>query len=105
MELNSNWLRTSLEITGGFEPDGNPWAGVSGDFDAEGISCGILQWNIGQESLQPLVKAVGKDEVIRLVPVYGKAFFDACSSSIAQGLATVRSWQSNKSMLRSDIKP
>ncbi len=104
MELNNNWLTTSLEITGGFETDGNPWAGVSGDFDAEGISCGILQWNIGQGSLQPLVKAVGKDEVIRLMPVYGKAFFDACSSSITQGLATVRSWQSNKSVLHSDAK-
>jgi len=48
-----------LALTGSFEtgvdvPD--CFAGVSGDFDGQGISFGVLQWNFGQGSLQPLLK-------------------------------------------------
>jgi len=48
-----------LALTGSFETGtGVPdcFAGVSGDFDAQGISFGVLQWNFGQGSLQPLLK-------------------------------------------------
>jgi hypothetical protein len=31
------------------------FAGLSGDFDGQGISFGALQWNLGQGSLQPLL--------------------------------------------------
>ena len=31
------------------------FAGLSGDFDGQGISFGVLQWNFGQGSLQPLL--------------------------------------------------
>lgn len=48
-----------LALTGSFEtgsriPD--CFAGVSGDFDGQGISFGVLQWNFGQGSLQPLLR-------------------------------------------------
>ncbi|HEY4744406.1 MAG TPA: peptidoglycan-binding domain-containing protein, partial [Desulfuromonadaceae bacterium] len=48
-----------LALTGSFEtgaaiPD--CFAGLSGDFDGQGISFGVLQWNFGQGSLQPLLK-------------------------------------------------
>jgi hypothetical protein len=48
-----------LALTGSFETGaGIPdcFAGVSGDFDGQGISFGVLQWNFGQGSLQPLLK-------------------------------------------------
>ena len=48
----------TLALTGSFETDkGVPecFAGLSGDFDGQGISFGVLQWNFGQESLQPLL--------------------------------------------------
>jgi hypothetical protein len=50
-----------LALTGSFEtgtafPD--CFAGLSGDFDGQGISFGVLQWNFGQGSLQPLLKKV-----------------------------------------------
>jgi hypothetical protein len=48
-----------LALTGSFETGvGVPdcFAGVSGDFDGQGISFGVLQWNFGQGSLQPLLK-------------------------------------------------
>jgi hypothetical protein len=48
-----------LALTGAFEtgrslPD--CFAGLSGDFDGQGISFGVLQWNFGQGSLQPLLR-------------------------------------------------
>lgn len=53
-----------LALTGSFETgNGIPdcFAGVSGDFDAQGISLGVLQWNFGQGSLQPLLKRMFTD--------------------------------------------
>ncbi len=48
-----------LALTGAFETNaGIPdcFAGLSGDFDGQGISFGVLQWNFGQDSLQPLLR-------------------------------------------------
>lgn len=100
--LTSEWLKTALEVTGGFETTGNPWAGVSNDFDNMGISCGILQWNIGQGSLQPLVKKCGAAVVQKYMPVYGNELWTACQGTIANGLQIVRNWQPNKK-LRPDV--
>jgi len=47
-----------LALTASFETGrGIPecFAGLSGDFDGQGISFGVLQWNFGQNSLQPLL--------------------------------------------------
>jgi hypothetical protein len=44
------WLDKALSITGKFE--GSGYDNVTGNFDGQGISAGILQWNIGQGSLQ-----------------------------------------------------
>ncbi|MEQ1934332.1 MAG: peptidoglycan-binding domain-containing protein, partial [Fimbriimonadaceae bacterium] len=47
-----------LALTGSFETSLAPpdcFAGLSGNFDGMGISFGVLQWNIGQGSLQPLI--------------------------------------------------
>jgi hypothetical protein len=53
-----------LALTGTFEtgqPAPECFAGLSGDFDGQGVSLGVLQWNFGQGSLQPmLAEAVDK---------------------------------------------
>ena len=52
-----------LALTGSFETDtGFPdcFAGISGDFDGQGISFGVCQWNIGQDSLQPLLEEMDR---------------------------------------------
>lgn len=51
-------LTSSFE-TGATIPD--CFAGLSGDFDGQGISFGVLQWNFGQDSLQPLLKRMCTD--------------------------------------------
>lgn len=57
-----------LALTGSFEtnaPVPECFAGLSGDFDGQGMSMGVCQWNIGQGSLQPLLKKM--DEAHREV--------------------------------------
>jgi hypothetical protein len=52
-----------LALTGSFETGrGLPdcFAGLSGDFDGQGISFGVLQWNFGQGSLQPLLREMAE---------------------------------------------
>ena len=48
-----------MALTGSFETDcsfPDCFAGLSGDFDGQGLSFGVLQWNLGQGSLQPLLQ-------------------------------------------------
>lgn len=88
-----DWKEAAVAITPGFEVNGDPYLGVSGDFDGMGISCGALQWNIGSNSLQPMVKKVGKAVVLANMPTFGAEMWDACSGSVLNGLAIVKSWQ------------
>src|SRR3954447_15251710 len=97
MPLNPNWIEIALRVTGHFEDSNDPLAGVSGDFDGMGISLGVLQWNIGSGSLQPLVQGIGKAEILEHMPTYGQDLWAACNTSIPNGLAIVRGWhQSGK---------
>lgn len=96
--LPQDWFDSAVAITASFETSGDPYVSVSGDFDGMGISCGVLQWNIGQGSLPPLVKAVGKSTVTAAMPVHGKDMWTACNGSIKAGLKIVRSWQSGISL-------
>ena len=54
-------INRCLALTGSFETGKQPpdcFCGITGDFDGQGISFGVLQWNIGQSSLQVLLKDV-----------------------------------------------
>ncbi|HEY1326692.1 MAG TPA: peptidoglycan-binding domain-containing protein [Casimicrobiaceae bacterium] len=55
---NDELARRCLALTGSFETGAavpECFCGLSGDFDGQGISFGVLQWNFGQGSLQPLL--------------------------------------------------
>ncbi|MBA4010945.1 MAG: hypothetical protein C0481_03690 [Phenylobacterium sp.] len=94
------WLTSAVEITPGFEVRGDPYLGVSDDFDEMGISCGALQWNIGSNSLQPMVRATGKDVVMSAMPTLGADLWRACEkeTGVRAALAIVRGWQPNKKL-------
>ena len=93
-----DWKQAAVAITPGFETVGDPYVAVSGDFDGMGISCGALQWNIGSKSLQPMVLKAGKGVVLAHMPGFGQEMWDACSGSVAKGLAIVRGWQTGRSL-------
>jgi hypothetical protein len=87
-------LFTSLQSTAEFETLGC-WAAPVGNFDAQTLSVGVLQWNYGQNSLQPLMIAYRASfptseaflaEVGSLMPRFGTlTFSDGClSTPIAQ---------------------
>jgi hypothetical protein len=99
MAVTQDEITILTKIVGRFENEGDPYKGVTGDFDGMGISCGVLQWNIGSNSLQPLVRAVGKTVVGNTMPTFGDAMWNACNGTIAQGLAIVRKWQTNNRLL------
>jgi hypothetical protein len=52
-----------LALTGSFETSAafpDCFAGLSGDFDGQGISFGVCQWNFGQGSLPPLLRELDR---------------------------------------------
>lgn len=107
MTLSEDWIQTALKITGHFEDSTDPFGGVSGDFDGMGISLGVLQWNIGQGSLQPLVRAVERATVLEVMPMFGGELWTACTSNISQGLAIVRGWHHGQKLrqpVRTELK-
>lgn len=66
-----DFLKIALSITGSFE--GSGYGNVAGNFDGQGLSAGILQWNYGQGSLQnkilnPIIQATGSDYVDSFFP-------------------------------------
>lgn len=93
-EPSKNWIDAAIRITAGFETNGDPYLDVSGNFDEMGISCGVLQWNIGQGSLQPMVQRAGEQTVLAAMPTHGTQMWRACTSDITTGLTIVRGWQS-----------
>jgi putative peptidoglycan binding protein len=63
-----------LALTGSFETDApipECFCGLSGDFDGQGLSFGVLQWNLGQGSLQPLLA-----DALRSAPSVMKTVFN-----------------------------
>jgi hypothetical protein len=48
-----------LRLTGTFETSSKDGFGVvAGNFDGQGLSFGVLQWNLGQGTLQPMLKSL-----------------------------------------------
>jgi hypothetical protein len=63
-----------LALSGSFEtnrPVPDCFAGLSGNFDGQGISFGALQWNIGQRSLQPLLRAMNDQHAETMRAIFG----------------------------------
>jgi peptidoglycan hydrolase-like protein with peptidoglycan-binding domain len=63
-----------LALTGSFETGSGPpdcFAGVSGNFDGQGISFGVMQWNLGQGSLQPILNQLISANPLVITQVFG----------------------------------
>lgn len=63
-----------LALTGSFETGEAPpdcFAGLSGDFDGQGLSFGALQWNLGQGTLQPLLTEMDRAHPAVMEEVFG----------------------------------
>jgi hypothetical protein len=66
-----------LALTGSFEtsrPVPDCFAGLSGDFDGQGISFGALQWNFGQKSLQPLLMEMNQRHAAIVKSIFNESY-------------------------------
>ena len=70
-DIPADWVKAAVAITPGFEVQGDPYQGASGDFDGMGISCGALQWNIGRARCSRWSRTVGQARVLALLPNLG----------------------------------
>lgn len=62
----------AVEITSLFETGKRGgFYGLSGNFDGQGLSFGLVNWNIGTGSLQPLLRDFAKQHPMRWVWVFG----------------------------------
>ena len=64
----------TLALTGAFETDAavpECFAGLSGNFDGQGISFGALQWNLGQGTLQPLLRQMDTQSPAIVDEIFG----------------------------------
>ena len=86
LKIILSFKTNSLNIEDGYNK-------VTGNFDSNGISLGLLQWNIGTGSLQRLVKKAGERIVLETMPKFGKDFWKACNINTSDGLKIVNSWQ------------
>lgn len=94
VHLDLRGFYTVMRVVSKYETDGC-WGGATGNFDGQWVSVGVMQWNFGQGSLQPLL-ARFKDkfenersfekERDKLMPIYGKDLFDAPCRAIRIGL-------------------
>jgi hypothetical protein len=88
-----------LALTGAFETSALApacFAGLTGDFDGQGLSFGALQWNIGQSTLQPMLSAMYSNHADVMSSLFGEnlaAFNTMLASPLAQQLAWARSIQ------------
>ena len=92
----------TLALTGAFETDAVPpdcFAGLSGDFDQQGMSFGVCQWNLGQGSLQPLLQSMDRQHSAVIDDVFGPhaaEFRGMLLSPLDDQLAWARSIQNQR---------
>lgn len=88
-----------LALTATFETSvGAPdcFAGLAGDFDGQGISFGVLQWNFGQGTLQPLLRKLDASHPGVVAAAFGDGYSelrDILTRSTADQLAWARRYQ------------
>jgi hypothetical protein len=83
-------LKLSLNISGSFEgSDG--WANLVGNFDGQGVSLGLLNQNLGQGSLQPLLISMMDKYPGLMQSIFGSARYNSIATMLDQ-------WESSKEL-------
>ncbi len=92
-------IHRCLALTGSFETNHQPpdcFSALTGDFDGQGISFGVLQWNLGQNTLQALLKDVFEQQPVLCQGIFHERFAVVQSlgeAPLDQQLAFARSIQ------------
>lgn len=79
---------------------------VTNDFDCQGISVGVGQWNLGKsyESVKSIINANSKGQTQKLMPTFGTDFKKSLNTSQKEALRYVRSLHSYADKTSCDAK-
>jgi uncharacterized protein YvpB len=78
--LNTNrqnlqgYIQAAVELVGNYETGGKLYRAVTGNFDGQGLSYGVFQWNIGQGSLQPILRDMIAEGNADLRVIFGNQY-------------------------------
>jgi hypothetical protein len=103
--LSKPLTHRALALSAAFETDTSPpecFAGLTGNFDDQGISFGACQWNLGQGSLQVLLTKLDHTHPTVIDAVFGPQAVELrtmLSSPREKQLAWARSIQNPRSMI------
>ena len=78
-------LQLALNISGSFE-GGQGWANITGNFDGQGVSLGLLNQNLGQGSLQQMLRRLHRERPEVLAALVSEAHLKSL-------LAMLEAWQ------------
>ncbi len=98
--------RRCLALTGCFETGcmfPESFSCLTGDFDGQGISLGILQWHFGQQSLQPLLKEMDSLHGNTLREIFGESYKILTEVLYKRGYSDQMAWVQSIQSARHDF--
>lgn len=96
----------AILLTSSFEGHMESFVNVTGNFDGQGISLGILKWNIGSGTLQPLLNEFNLKHKLLAKDIFGSNY-DEFSKMLSKELDEQLNWAisiNNGETLNSDWK-
>ena len=85
----------AMRVSGQFEGD-DPWANITGNFDDEGLTCGMLGKTFAdgdqQQTVHRFLESFGESELLKLMPRTGADYLRLCALSKDQGTALISRW-------------
>ncbi|SUJ26794.1 Uncharacterised protein [Sphingobacterium spiritivorum] len=91
----NHWIDCVINVIGSYETSTSDWGTITPNFDGQGISCGLIQLNIGQSSFQPFFLSFDQNTLERYMPIYGKKMFEICKLSKKDALIEIDRFQRN----------
>lgn len=98
-------IQKAIKITASFE--GSGYANIAGNFDDQGLSIGILQWNIGQGTLQPLLSSFLNNHKSLAQNIFGDhyaALVKAMQGNKNEQMTWAKSINDSRNKIKSDWK-
>jgi Bacterial SH3 domain len=85
----------AMRVSGQFEGD-DPWANITGNFDDEGLTCGMLGKTFAegdqQQTVHRFLESFGESELLKLMPRTGADYLRICALPKDQGTQLISRW-------------
>jgi len=100
-------FKVAFEVTAWFETSGQLYTLSVGNFDKQGCSWGPRQTNIGQSSLQPLMRKMLEDDPLNVQEALGDLYYSFVDVARVQPTSdqlaiVIRDWNDDRGRLKTD---